>query len=60
MSKQIVQEGVFSWSDQEALSYACEKDHFELAEETHLFPEWSRLVAALESGQAVKTANAIF
>lgn len=50
-----VKQDVFSQSDQEALSYAWKtyshKDHFALADETHLFPEWSKHEAALKSGQ---------
>ena len=50
-SRKPVDEDVFSKSDQEALSYAWEnykqQDQFQLADETHRFPEWKKHEAAL-------------
>ncbi len=47
---------VFSESDREALAFAIKNfglvDSFQLAELTHLYPEWKRHEAALESGGA--------
>lgn len=50
--------GVFSESDIEALEFAWEKfgrfDGFRLAELTHLYPEWKRHEAAIESGESTR------
>jgi uncharacterized phage-associated protein len=57
-SKIDVKEAVFSQTDLEALNYAWEnyhrKNQFQLAEETHHFPEWQQHQAALESDQATR------
>ncbi len=49
---------VLSRSDVEALEFAWENyrhlDQFQLADETHRFPEWLQHQAALESGQATR------
>ena len=49
---------VLSESDMESLRYAWENyrhlDHFQLADETHRFPEWIQHQMALESGQATR------
>ncbi len=54
-SKAAVDESVLSQTDLEALGYAwetySEKDEFQLADETHKFPEWLKHKAALEAGQ---------
>jgi uncharacterized phage-associated protein len=48
--------GIFSETDREALGFAARTfgrvDGFQLAELTHLYPEWKRHEAALESGGA--------
>ena len=59
-SKEAVNQDVFSQTDMEALNYAWEtysrKNHFQLAEETHLFPEWKKHEAALGSEQVSRRA----
>lgn len=54
-SKAEVEETVLSQTDLEALGYAwkvySDKNEFQLAEETHRFPEWLKHKAALDSGQ---------
>lgn len=51
-----VDEMVFSESDKQALDFAWQhyhsKNQFQLAEETHRFPEWQKHQTALESGTA--------
>ncbi|BDS05500.1 hypothetical protein NT6N_05400 [Oceaniferula spumae] len=57
-SKAAVNETVLSQTDLESLNYAWEnykdKDQFELAEETHRFPEWQQHKAALDSELATR------
>lgn len=57
-SKREVDTNVFSKTDLEALQFAWENykdlDQFQLAEETHRFPEWIQHQTALESGQATR------
>lgn len=54
-STHSVDNQVFSQTDLEALNFAwgkySSKDQFQLAEETHRFPEWKQHEAALKSGQ---------
>jgi uncharacterized phage-associated protein len=57
-SKKALDTKVLSESDLQSLKFAWENyrhlDQFELADETHRFPEWIQHQAALESGQATR------